>query len=821
MMNKSIRYVGGIQLAFLFLGACSQNTPVGVSFEFPDEVGSFTTTSPPSTSLLNAASDPVPVSETGLIKSSRMCYLIHVTGPGINIADDRGNGGNSASCVSSNGFGKFFGPYTYGTNAVLQIPAGLDRKFDLIGFVNPTTSQCDPAKFKMIPDGDGPRLIYGNKEIESFPGSTPIPGITPASAPSDKIYAFRSSPKLALTPGASVVVPLIKHGWLSDMSSPKGYGCGGDNNSKYVRIESPFDARFEENQVPNCNGYDPAETAANLAAQKHTCIHSGFVSGPIKLKCSEGTAKVYAEEDSDISKVLNNTATQTTLSCDASGYAQLLVTSNGASPTSLLLNPSTYTKYIRLTPIDSADTPQSNDSYIAVFRYSTRYRDLEYFGATGYVPHQAKADGEAITLKSFIGAKKYGSNRSVYFKADDSSPTTNIYKLDFVLRPEGATTRPMLAGTLESHYVTTGPVSLTRQKPNFDFLGEDGFSLLGLFTSTQLYTRFLNTKPTDVTYGPNSSTSTCESGTFCPIVDSAGAAINPGTNEHLATDGESIVLTEDAAASLSITADIFRLDNTNSLGGTAMATPINIELSPFLHIARTILGLKVDAAPTNKVAVAYYEYDDVSIKRKLSIKKCPDSNTGDFWDTCAPPTVLTPENFKSFDISVSGPSEKYIVGVHGILSNDLLVGRWKAFGTLADAPEKSVNGPSFNPPLSSLFTLFTAGTPTGWAIIPDGAMIRSLSDPKNGITSKQLLLSFSMQKFIAGSSTSNFMNVIYRSPDLGETWYLVYLKTSTMTPEGVMDAVPVMNYNKYNNSYSPAFLLMQPNKFLVQDWMGY
>jgi len=68
-----------------------------------------------------------------------LCYVIHVTGPNLSKID-----GSENSCMNPYGLGMIFGSFKAGEETEIEVPIGINRRFEIIGF--------DPGK-EFITDG--------------------------------------------------------------------------------------------------------------------------------------------------------------------------------------------------------------------------------------------------------------------------------------------------------------------------------------------------------------------------------------------------------------------------------------------------------------------------------------------------------------------------------------------------------------------------------------------------------------------------------------------------------------------------------------------
>ncbi len=240
------------------------------------------------------------ISNTGLL-TSNTCYVLHVTGPGL--MDDRfkdqDDGENQCPVEIPKVEGLGLIPeraYAYGAEAKVVVPAGADRRIDLLGFINPYGAN-DPGCNKALrivkmenPNATDPkdrwhlRFFYGEYAIdeEASDGQNddrdPPPPLPPGTLlPPDgtgTLGFFAASPRANLAPGRQSIslssLPwMLKDDGTDQLERPAEYGgCGGGGSSSY---NSPT--------FPPLNPADN-DTNANL-----DYILSGMTTGFLEIKC--------------------------------------------------------------------------------------------------------------------------------------------------------------------------------------------------------------------------------------------------------------------------------------------------------------------------------------------------------------------------------------------------------------------------------------------------------------------------------------------------------------------------------------------------------
>jgi hypothetical protein len=230
-------------LSLGLLVACSGEEPSRINFVF--ERGPAQT--------MDQAAGPIDidgftadVSPSGLIKN-RSCYFIHVTGPGLNVPgtiNDRQSSSCPAGVPDVPALGQLFGPFPYGPNGIsasIQVRSGKNRRFDLVGFINPLPDDpgCTKA-FDARPvvgsDGKTNVLIKYDKFVIDAKSSDTVPqGLTIPAQPYGRLAFFYVGNVAELGPGVQNVT-LSPLAWKTEgsQSHPQGYGCHDNEGNQSV-----------------------------------------------------------------------------------------------------------------------------------------------------------------------------------------------------------------------------------------------------------------------------------------------------------------------------------------------------------------------------------------------------------------------------------------------------------------------------------------------------------------------------------------------------------------------------------------------------------
>ncbi|MEO5669033.1 MAG: hypothetical protein ABIR96_13310 [Bdellovibrionota bacterium] len=228
-MNFFPRQLGLCAFLGLGLGACGNvaNAPSSVSVVLAPASLEATLASPAFGTR----------SSSGLV-SEGFCYAFHVTAPDL---DDPVVPIEPDTCGHAPGsFGKVYGPYAFGKTAVMVIPPGAARRFDLIGFKMPAGTTADCAGNLSV--GVGPekhvRATYDGVELDPDVGDGEIPD------PAGSIYLFsRSEPVDLISGNQTVVLQPIEWSdrtYQGNVNSyPQRYGCKDYTPAQITMSSSP------------------------------------------------------------------------------------------------------------------------------------------------------------------------------------------------------------------------------------------------------------------------------------------------------------------------------------------------------------------------------------------------------------------------------------------------------------------------------------------------------------------------------------------------------------------------------------------------------
>jgi hypothetical protein len=179
-----------VAAVFLFLGACTAAPESEVHIVLGQA----------SQSLVSTSSEDAfaPRSSTGLV-STGFCYVLNVTAPDLNV---EGTSNNNACAQGPRGLGKIFGPFAYGAETTLKVPAGADRRFDLLGFKAPPSTRQDCKGVMIIRAIDAGS---GSKKVEmSYDGVPMGASVTPLD-PERLSFLFARASSVSLQPGVQTV----------------------------------------------------------------------------------------------------------------------------------------------------------------------------------------------------------------------------------------------------------------------------------------------------------------------------------------------------------------------------------------------------------------------------------------------------------------------------------------------------------------------------------------------------------------------------------------------------------------------------------------
>ena len=374
-----------------------------------------------------------PTSETGLLKTGG-CYLVHVSGPGLeNPNHPQPGGGSSNTCpagvpdVTSLGI---LPPkvYPYGGDVSVKVPSGPDRRIDLIGFINPypNDTKCEkPFRIEFYQKADGQggtkienRFIYGNYVVDTDSASTdPIPaGLQ--SSPNSKFGFFATSGKKNLGPGPQNV-ELVSLPWSKNdddlFEGPNEYGCG--------------DGGGGSNGGPPSHGFEDSMPHIGHEGNIYTGM---FQEGFLQIAC-EGTE--------DIDLVMGGISLSLTCSgsTDRANFQNIVWNPEWNSSNTLCVKgqngyqpgdtcvPGTNSYFGQAIPYNISRT--TGDSISGHILYSPRYMEVRNNTHSG----GALLSYSGLGSPSFVGYKRSGDSRSIIIK-DQSAAVSSILKT--VIQPQ-------------------------------------------------------------------------------------------------------------------------------------------------------------------------------------------------------------------------------------------------------------------------------------------------------------------------------------------------------------------------------------------------
>lgn len=208
--------------AFLLLGACT----AAPQSEVKVLIG------PASESVVSSGANDAfaPRSATGLV-SSGFCYVLNVTAADLNV---EGTTETSTSCTQGpRALGKNFGPFAYGEETTLKVPAGSDRRFDLLGFKIPASTRQDcRGEFSVkVVDSE-----TGGKKVETLYDGIEVGANKLPLDPMRLSYLFARTSGVTLQPGAQTLT-LEPVAWSEQdlgqglYNYPTIYGCPKPDDS--------------------------------------------------------------------------------------------------------------------------------------------------------------------------------------------------------------------------------------------------------------------------------------------------------------------------------------------------------------------------------------------------------------------------------------------------------------------------------------------------------------------------------------------------------------------------------------------------------------
>jgi len=699
--------------------------------------------------------------------------------------------------------GKFFGPYRYGQEATISIPAGPGRRFDLLGFINPYASDpyCSKSfEVKTIPDGSHTRVVlrYGDYEID--PEGTPYPGLLQPASPFGRLGFFFHSDVTTLAPGRQTV-NMNPVAWNSD-PAPQSYGChDGDDegSSPYVRINAPFTEIYR----PESAEADSCSSPVSGLDAPYQCIHTGVRAGPIRIECPSGASTVKVFEGSSASSVNEKTAADTptsTVSCAAADPKFNLTTSQTIDG----LTNSLPDHFVKMIPLSSSGTALATGSWTAVFRYSSRYQLVQYL-SNGTLSNFVSPDN----IVKFFGYRKTGDVRELFYETDRSTDQLVSHKFvtspaDFrnpALSESAASTDVGPAGAHPS-FITQAPTDLG------SLLTMGGFALTRLVSGGPGYLQFFNTSSADFTYG--AGVTNCIASSWCTFDGGSISAFNP----KIASDSGKISVAESvysvSPTTLALNSRVFTMQSTPR----GSVTETSLGLGSYVFAANETLSPKatvIDASASNAVIATLYASDVLTPTTTLRVRECP---TGLSSCTGATPVTLSESSYVDMDLLVTPLGAKYVVGVHSVGTNTFTFKKTGLFGATSSSAV-ATDSTQFHPAINQLGISF--GVTTSFFSVKD-VKVRALRNKDQGISENDLMIKVELETYNLSSSYT----LLYRSQDLGENWYLVRAENG----RSIVDMAPFHFYRKDSSGYEPpsydaGFMILRKTNLLEQDWAGF
>ncbi len=862
-----MRYVSLFSIASLFavLGACSAENDASIQIKIisgNDSSFEVQGVNPNPTSGAHPAEgsnfNGIPVSKTGLLKSGG-CYIAHVMAP--DLMDPRFPSDKEQQSTCPAGIPSVPGParftqraYPYGGNVNMTVPAGSNRRVDLIGFINPygtSDINCEKSfrvEWYQRPSGNGGLewdmlFLYGQYvldfESNDFDATTTQAvqayinqhGLTTAPSGTGSFGFFAASKVQSIAAG-NQTIELSSLPWKKTngaFEGPYRYADCGNNtqggNEKYVGFLSPLQDFYNESNTNNNSCL-----TGSYVDQKIKCTYSGLMAGPLKLQCPSGASYVrvkrYESEALFQSATVSNSQT---VSC-VNNVAQYNLEPIFGSFSDINISKKVF---LTLSPLDINSNEVADSSYTSVLQYGSRYAAVEFNDGSSY---QVWNEGSGAMLKKAEGYSRTGDSRSLYVKAYDGSVSLKRY--DFIkdnvvydgYRQAALAVDPANA---VDYGTNNNDIVLAKLPPRLSNFIESPAKSLNLVSwlnfSSQYYLSFFNNS-TLFDYGNIEGTdsaldSTCEASSWCSFV-------SPDTSETaqisgswaVASDGNFVAgMINSFDANLAAYADVFSVntdignsgDSIEKLG-TAAVVKAGVKITGDMTSAtsRQMFNIEMDSGGSSRLLATHYSwFASPTNFNKVAISTCDAS-----WNCGTPATFSATDRPQTMAMTIVDPTKKYISFLESYSATSLTIRR---INVINQTDNISIGLASkFYPSPASLMTVGTSGTGSEWRI-SDVPFIKSLNNVNNGINTKEMMMAITLNEYISGSASgSNFRTLYYRSPDIGSNWYLVHTIDSTGGATST-EASVFENYLNFDASYKAAFMLFINDQFFWQDNHGY
>ncbi|MEO5668205.1 MAG: hypothetical protein ABIR96_09120, partial [Bdellovibrionota bacterium] len=679
----------------------------------------------------------IDVAPSGLIKN-RMCYVVHVTGDGLNAEGTENHGKDDKNSCPAGvpkipAFGKIYGPYVYGADAAISVAAGSNRRFDLVGFLNPYSDDPNCSKkivTSLLKDSSGgvhPLLKYGDYVINDDKAPA---GLKLAQKPFGQLGFFYYSNVVTLAPGRQTV-SMNRLPWASDR--PQEYGCDHGGSSPYPQVTSPMKWYFDEGGPTYCQ-----TVIGDLVGYSHRCIGTSVRQGPMTLQCPPGSDQILVEHATSVTGLLSGSSPSETVACSG-GKASYLFAMADRSVASFETGAGA-TEFFRFTPVVSS-SPDPRHSWIAVVNSRPPFKPLQYWvpGSPGYY-----ADSSYLPPQSLLGFASRDDSRSLYFQGSTAPSRIEI------VPPENSVPSNLPQNGFLASNATSTPLSPPANSISGTFTlqkyarSTDGFFPIvlagspvrpSLFNSSALV--FNDGMPTD-----------CGLLSWCDFTNNG---LTGDLSASVTSSNGLLVAGFGISSGAPLTVKVGVPGSAASAGILSWGAPLPVTALPLTNDASD-LKLHVDA---DKGLILARYLDGSTLKQ--AFRACPLGLA----NCSASTSEQLDYGYPLIDTTIMGTisGERWIVSLTA-QGTDFRFHKKPIY-----AADTTTSFVELNPAVASPGQRIWP-SPVDLGFTPSGGFISSAFSPDNGIFGKDLLLG------LTGTSTGP-TSLIYRSVDGGDTWYLV------------------------------------------------
>ncbi len=837
-MKNTKRYVSTfyfLVLAFA-LGACSEANKANIqikivpgldtSFQLQGVNANHTAGAHPKSGTQQTPFGASEMSSTGLYKKYT-CYAAHVIAPDLVDARTIDSKSKAESCAFPELFVHGLGrisprAYKYGDSVNMVIPAGTNRRIDLVGFFSPygaADPNCEkPLKVEvvMVKNNDGifegrPRFIYGEYVIDRKQDSSdelPVPaGLKLPPNDTGVLAHFAASARQNIAAG-NQTIELRSLAWETVDGEFKPYKYADCDNGSSGTPGNSYNSSVTFPPLNPGSGTQKAFIFTGMDSKGFLEIQcpSGvnhiqlllhgtatFNSGDNPKTCSGGKVVYEGLDFSAAGWVSGNS--------ECSGFDCIDFTINNPDNGNILLYEGHLYRASRYAPV-------ANQSYSA---------------------SPTEVNLGPLSLPKFVGYKRSGSNRYLFVK-EDSSYIDSIYSVAFqpqtsgsergALDWDGSATTNFLTGSVPAFKQVIFGLVDALGSPSFNFFGIESpgvTNIVGIDWSAT--TNYYNHPLTIDNWSGSPILGASDNGTFVTSNNYPGGKMFNGsipTNgsgyinspNHGLLEGDPVFLTYVGTAP-ETTYCVNYSGQSSGIIHVISQEEFVVEVSGSIVSDVGSAGCILDISTTNALYLKAFRSDNISNTPQvfdIPVDLSASSGiNGILVDMPASGGHIVSYGNSNIQYTYCGGSNndclnpfKSTLSVSNVDSADLIVGTGNPILiTAGGASSIQLNRIQLNNG-----TLSAATTPTLYPASPTGTIsnviVKSLTKPDNNINKPDVMLGFN-------DGTNSYL---YRSRDFGQTWYLVY--TAPMGQFAFRDIAAVEN-SYADGNFGPAFAILGLN----------